>query len=68
MLTRLADRIESGSNGEEIIIRYGMWGTTAEIERHGRKFRVIHKGKKLNEFDTLQEASVLLSALADSRK
>ena len=63
MLTRLQNRIDSGPDGEEVIIRYGMWGRSAEIERHGKKFHVVLKGKKLQEFRTLEEAEELLKTL-----
>ena len=47
MLTRLTDRMEKDSAGKDVkIIRYGMWGVNAEIERRGRKFVVIRHGKK----------------------
>ena len=58
MLTRLTDKIEKGADGETRIIRYGMWGTSAEIEKHGRKYVVIHKNKKQATFPTLAEAEV----------
>lgn len=61
MLTRLTDRIEEGPDGKDVrIIRYGMWGTNAEIERHGRKFLIIQNGKTLSEFKTLEEAEVFM--------
>ncbi len=64
MLTRLADRMEKDSNGKEVkIIRYGMWGVYAEIERRGRKFVVIRRGKKNEEFQTLEEAELFMKAL-----
>jgi len=55
MLTRLSDRIEAGPDGETRIIRYGLWGVSAEIEKRGRKFVVI-QGKKETPYKTLEEA------------
>lgn len=64
MLTRLTDRIEEGPDGKDVrIIRYGMWGTNAEIERHGRKFRIVQHGKKKEEFKTLAEAELYMEEL-----
>ena len=60
MLTRLTDKIESGPDGEEVIIRYGMWGTTAEIERRNGKFFVVHKNKRKETFDRLHDAELYL--------
>ena len=68
MLTRLTDRIEEGPDGKEVkVIRYGMWGTNAEIERHGRKFVVIRKGKKPEIFKTLEEAEQFMKTLIGGR-
>jgi hypothetical protein len=63
MLTRLADRIEPGANGDTRIIRYGMWGTTLEIEKIGRKYWIVKGKKKLSSYKTLAEAEVELRAL-----
>ena len=61
MLTRLADRIEKDPKGKDVkIIRYGMWGVNAEIERRGRKYVVIRHGKKNVEFRTREEAEEFL--------
>ena len=68
MLTRLTDRIEEGPDGKQVkVVRYGMWGTTAEIERHGRKFEVVRKGKKLEEFKTREEAEQFMKTLIGGR-
>ena len=68
MLTRLTDRIEEGPDGKEVkVVRYGMWGTNAEIERHGRKFNVIRKGKKLESFRILEEAEQYMITLIGRR-
>ena len=64
MLTRLTDRMEKDSAGKDVkIIRYGMWGVNAEIERRGRKFVVIRQGKKNEEFKTREEAELFMKAL-----
>jgi hypothetical protein len=56
--------MEKDSEGKDVkIIRYGMWGVTAEIERRGRKFVVIRRGKKNEDFKTLEEAELFLRAL-----
>ena len=70
MLTRLTDRIEaSEENGEIVIIRYGLWGITAEIERRGAgKFVVVHKNKKEKPFKRLVDAEMYLTELARTRK
>jgi hypothetical protein len=71
MLTRLADRFEEGPNGPHFpikIVRYGMWGTTAEIERRKKGlFVVVHKNKQEKKFKTLEEAEVYLTQLAGLR-
>ena len=68
MLTRLTDRIEEGPDGKQVkVIRYGMWGANAEIERHGRKFVVIRKGKKPEEFKTREEAEQFMKTLIGGR-
>ena len=64
MLTRLTDRIEEDQDGTPVkVIRYGMWGTNAEIERKGRKFIVVRKGKKPEEFNTREEAEQFMKTL-----
>ena len=67
MLTRLQDRIDSGPDGEEVIVRYGMWGTNIEIERRGRTFYVVLPKKKEVKFKTLAEAEAYLKALVKYR-
>lgn len=68
MLTRLSDRVEKGKDGKPVkVIRYGMWGTNAEIERHGRKFVIVRKGKKLESFGTLEEAEKFMTTLIGRR-
>ena len=64
MITRLADRIEPGPAGEEVrVIRYGMWGTNAEIERHGRKWFVVHPNKSKKRFKNKAECEIYLEEL-----
>ena len=68
MLTRLADRVEKGKDGKPVkVIRYGLWGTNAEIERHGRKFVVFRKGKEKESFRTLEEAEQFMTTLIRRR-
>ncbi len=64
MLSRLTDRVEIRSDGKENKIhRYGMWGTTHEIECRKRgKWVIVSKiGKVISSFRTLAEAEVELS-------
>ena len=64
MLTRLADKIEKDKDGKDArIIRYGMWARTAEIEKRKCKFLIVCKGKTLQTFDTLEEASIYLEQM-----
>lgn len=69
MLTRLTDRMEDGPDGPGTvkIIRYGMWGITAEIERHGRKFVVINGKHKPEEFRRLVDAEEYMRELFRNR-
>lgn len=61
MLSRLTDRFEEGPDGEKIkIVRYGLWGTTSEIERRGRKWFVVHPNKKEKQFKSREEAELYL--------
>lgn len=64
MLTRLTDRIEKDQDGNDVrIIRYGMWARIAEIEKHKRKYLIVCKGKTLQTFNTLEEASIYLEQM-----
>lgn len=68
MLTRLQDRIETGADGEEIVVRrYGMWGTTAEIESKEEKFRIVYPDGKYEKFKRLKDAEIRLKELAGVR-
>lgn len=66
-LTRLQDRFEPGQDGDVKIIRYGYWGTNAEIERRKRKFIVVQRGKKDKPFPRLEEAVLYLEELVRNR-
>jgi len=70
MLTRLTDRIEAlpDDEGEQVIKRYGMWGTTAEIEKRGRVWFVIYPDGNIDKFKTLTEAEGCLKELVNWRK
>lgn len=66
MLTRLSDRIETGPDGGEVIIkRYGMWGTVSEIEKRGRNWFVVHPNEKEEKFKTMADAEVYLKEVVD---
>lgn len=62
MLTRLTDRFDQTPDGEKKVIRYGMCGTSDEIERHGKKYIVVHSDKRKKDlsFDRLYEAELYL--------
>lgn len=65
MLTRLTDRIEKDENGEDLTIkRYGMWGTTKEIERIARNKYKIVPGSDEGCYKTLEEAANELRLIA----
>ena len=66
MLTRLSDRIETGPDGGEVIIkRYGMWGTMSEIEKRGRNWFVVHPNEKEEKFKTMADAEVYLKGVVN---
>jgi hypothetical protein len=68
VVTRLTDRIEEGPNGKPIRIkRYGVWGTTSEVESRKRKWVVVHPNKKEKEFKYLEEALKYLYDLVAGR-
>lgn len=63
MLNRLTDRIEQDAEKGEIIIRrYGMWGTSAEVESRGSYFVVKHKGNEI-KLKRLVDAEAYLKGL-----
>ena len=66
MLSRLTDRIENGPDGKPVkrVLRYGLWGTSLEIEKRkkGNYVIVSQKGEVLKEFKTLEEAEVYLKS------
>lgn len=64
MLSRLTDRFEDGPDGKKIkIVRYGMCGTSTEIERRGRKWFVVHPNRKEKEFKRRIDAELYLKEL-----
>lgn len=64
MLTRLTDRVEKGQDGETVKTkRWGLWGTMSEIEKRGKKFVIVSRGKAGKEYDSLDEAELGLKAL-----
>ena len=68
MLSRLSDRYEEGQDGKRIrIIRYGLGGISAEIEKRGRKWFVVHPNKKEKNFKTLAECEVYMEELRRNR-
>ena len=66
-LTRLEDRFEDGPDGQIRVIRYGMWGTTSEIEGRGKKFTVVHPNKSKKEFKRLVDAQEYLDDFVSGR-
>ena len=61
MLTRLTDRYEEGQDGKQIrIIRYGLWGISAEIEKRGRKWFVVYPNRKEKQFKCRAECEAYL--------
>ena len=68
MLTRLADRVEVDEKGKtHKIHRYGLWGTTSEIESCGKKWKVVHPNKKEQVFRYKEEAEAYLEDIVTGR-
>ena len=68
MLTRLSDRVEVNAEGKSRKIhRYGLWGTSSEIESRGKKWVVVHPNKKEKEFHYREEAEHYLEDLVAGR-
>ena len=68
-LTRLTDRIEADESGGQIIVkRYGLWGTTAEIEVNGDKIIVVKGKRTLINCRNLSDAKLYLEELVRRRK
>lgn len=67
MLNRLTDRIESGPDGEYVVARFGMWGVSAEVERHKRKWFVVHPNGKKKNFKTKTDAELYMKELFERR-
>lgn len=64
LINRLTDRYEEGSDGKQLrILRYGMWGTSIEIERRGRKWLVVHPNRKEKEFKRRIDAELYLKQM-----
>ena len=64
MLTRLSNRIDEDQDGSQLVIkRYGMWGTTAEIEVRKRKFVVVFPNHKEKTFKRLIDAELYLKEM-----
>ena len=63
-LRRLTDRIETDSEGNEVITkRYGLWGTTVEVEKCGKKIEMIYPDGKREKYKSLEEAEVAMKKL-----
>ena len=66
MLTRLTDRIDVDPDGGEMVVkRYGMWGTTTEIEVRKRKYVMVFPNKKEKTFKRLIDAELYLKEKLD---
>lgn len=65
MLTRLTDKTETGADGSELkIIRYGKWGTSAEIEVREEKYFVVYPNTNGREkYRTRRDAEARLDEL-----
>lgn len=71
-ITRLTDRlmmddnnnVVKDKNGKEVWIRrFGLWGTTAEIEIVGRKIEVVLANGTRTRFETKTKAEEYLKSL-----
>jgi len=60
-LNKLTDRFEDGPDGPIRIKRYGMWGTSSEVEVRGRKYFVVHPNRKEKQFKRLIDAQIYLN-------
>ena len=68
-LTRLTDRIEADESGGQVIVkRYGLWGTTAEIEANGNQIKVIKGKRTLINCRSLSDAKLYMEELVRRRK
>ena len=69
MLTRLADRIEMNEKNEEVIVkRFGMWGTTAEVESCKDGYVVIHPNGERLKLKRLIDAEAYMKGLVSGVK
>ena len=67
-LTRLTDRIEEdGSGGQIQVNRYGLWGTTAEIEVKAGNITVVRGKRALQKCGSLSDAKLYLEELVRRR-
>lgn len=71
-LTRLTDREKVDENGMVVtdkngnpvnIKRFGLWGTTAEVEIDGKKVEVVHRNGSRQRFKTKEEAEAFMKTL-----
>ena len=67
MLTRLTDRALETPEKTIRVKRYGMWGTSAEIEGIGKKFFVVFPNGRRKEFQRLVDAEMHLKELVERR-
>ena len=71
-LTRLTDREKVDENGVVVtdkegnpkkIRRFGLWGTTAEVEIDGKKVEVVHQNGSRQRFRTKEDAEAYMKTL-----
>ena len=71
-LTRLTDREKVDENGVVVldkngnpvnIKRFGLWGTTAEVEIDGKKVEVVQRNGSRKRFKTKEEAEAYMKTL-----
>ena len=67
MLNRLTDRIEKDDKGEYVVARFGMWGISAEVERHRRRWFVVHPNKAKKKFKRKVDCELYMKELFDRR-
>ncbi len=67
-LTRLTDRFEQDPNGKEIRVkRFGMWGTSAEVEICNGEYSVIYSNGKRSNFKSLEDCRLKLEEMTRRR-
>ena len=71
-LTRLTDREKVDENGVVVtkkdgnpvmIKRFGLWGTTAEVEIDGKKVEVVQRNGSRQRFKSKEEAEAFMKTL-----